>query len=313
VKKENATKVMTADIPDAFIQASLENPEDGDEKVVMKVTGMLVDLLVKVAPGIHGPCVVCENGRKVLCLQVLKALCGMLQAALLWCKKFCSDLESIGHVFNPYDPCVSNKMIDGEQHTIRFHVDNIMASHFSRLVNDKFVEWLDSQHGHCGKVKQTRGDFHHCLAMNIDFSHRGQVRIHMKDHIESMIKDFPIQFTSEDSAPAPAPVDLHATGTSPKLPPKEAQLFHTFTANALFLCKRACPDIHLAVATPQHALESRTPTKMIGVNSSVSWSSFPKPGTMNSSFPLTALALSVGLSTQLLQFIPTSKVTPPEP
>jgi len=71
----------------------------------------------------------------------------------------------------------------------------------------------------------------------------------MKDHIESMLNDFPIQFTSEDSAPTPAPTDLHVTGTSPKLPPKEAEIFHTFVAKALFLCKRARPDIQLAVAT----------------------------------------------------------------
>jgi len=101
--------VMTADIPGAFVQASLENLKDVDEKVVMKVTGMLLDLLVKAAPDVCGPHVVYENGRKVLCFQVLKALCGMLQAALLWHKKFRSDLESVRCVFNPS----SEKAIQG--------------------------------------------------------------------------------------------------------------------------------------------------------------------------------------------------------
>mgnify|MGYP007080249892 CR=1 FL=1 len=87
--------------PNAFVQASLEILRGGDEKVVMKVTGMLVDLLVKVAPYVCGLFAVFENGHKVLCLQVPKALCSMLQAALLWFKKFHSDPESIGHVFNP--------------------------------------------------------------------------------------------------------------------------------------------------------------------------------------------------------------------
>jgi len=103
--------VMTADIPNAFIQASLENLKDGDEKVVMKVTGMLVDLLVKVAPDVYGPFSVFKNGRKVLYLQVLKALYGMLQAALLWYKTFCSDLESIGYEFNPYDSCTPTRLL----------------------------------------------------------------------------------------------------------------------------------------------------------------------------------------------------------
>jgi len=167
--------VMTADIPNAFIQASLENLKDGDKKVIMKVTGMLTDLLIKVAPDVYSPFVVYENGRKVLYLQVLKALYGMLQAALLWYKKFRSDLESIGYIFNPYDPCVANKMIDGKQHTIRFHGDDLMASHVSKTINDKFLEWLNKMYGHYGEVKSTRGDFHHYLAMHFDFSHEGQV------------------------------------------------------------------------------------------------------------------------------------------
>jgi len=124
-----------------------------------------------------------------------------------------------------------------------------MASHVSSPVNNKFADWLNSMYGHYSEVKQTRGNFHHYLAMHFNFSHRGQVRIHMKDYIESMLNDFLVQFTSEDSAPTPAPVDLHSTGTSPKMPPKEAEIFHTFVAKALFLCKRACPDIQLAVAT----------------------------------------------------------------
>jgi len=183
------------------------------------------------------PFAVFENGRKVLYLQVLKELYSMLQAVLLWYKKFRSDLESIGYVFNPCDPCVANKMIKGKQHTICFHVDYIMASHVSRLVNNQFAEWLNSMHGHYGKVKQTHGDFHHYLAMHFDFSHRDQVRIQMKDYVESMLNDFPFQFTPEDSVPTPAPMDLHTTGSSPKLPLKEAQTFHTFVAKALFHCK----------------------------------------------------------------------------
>ena len=84
----------------------------------MKITGVLVDLLVDIAPEIYGPHVVYEKGHKVLYVQVVRALCGMLVAALLWYKKFCADLESIGFTFNPYNPCVANRIIDGKQHTV---------------------------------------------------------------------------------------------------------------------------------------------------------------------------------------------------
>ena len=57
----------------------------------------------------------------------MKALYGMLKAALLWYKKFCSELEAEGYVFNPYDPCVANKMINGKQKTICWYVDDLIS------------------------------------------------------------------------------------------------------------------------------------------------------------------------------------------
>ena len=74
----------------------------------MKITGVLVDLLVDIAPEVYGPYIVFENGRKVIYVQVLRALYGMLTATLLWYQKFRGDLEKEGFEFNPYDPCVAN-------------------------------------------------------------------------------------------------------------------------------------------------------------------------------------------------------------
>ena len=47
-------------------------------------------------------------------------------------------LEEKGYEFNPYDQCVANKMIQGKQHTVRFHVDDLMDSHVNPKVNDDF-------------------------------------------------------------------------------------------------------------------------------------------------------------------------------
>ena len=120
--KENRD-VMTCDIPNAFIQAHMPRTNAGDERVIMKVTGMLVDLLVQLSPNTYGPHVVFESGKKVIYLQVLRALYGMLVAAILWYQKLRKDLESIGFKINPYDPCVANQMVKGKQHTVVFHVD----------------------------------------------------------------------------------------------------------------------------------------------------------------------------------------------
>ena len=53
----------------------------------------------------------------------------MLKSALLFYQKLKGDLEGVGFQINPYDPCVANKMIDGEQMTIIWYVDDLKASH----------------------------------------------------------------------------------------------------------------------------------------------------------------------------------------
>ena len=62
-----------------------------------------------------------------VCLS--NALYGMLRADLLFYKSLRSDLEDRGFVFNPYDPCVANKMLDGEEMTMCWHVHDLKISH----------------------------------------------------------------------------------------------------------------------------------------------------------------------------------------
>jgi hypothetical protein len=68
--------VMTCDIPNALIQALMPKVKDGDERVMMKITGVLVDMLVELNPELYGPYVVYKRNRrnKVLYVQVLRAI-----------------------------------------------------------------------------------------------------------------------------------------------------------------------------------------------------------------------------------------------
>ena len=83
---------MTSDVPNAFIQAALKC-NDGDECTIVKIAGVLVNILLADDPDLHGGHVVCKNGKKVSCVMVLHAICGMLISALLWHGKFRIDLE----------------------------------------------------------------------------------------------------------------------------------------------------------------------------------------------------------------------------
>lgn len=240
--------IMTADIPNAFIQTEMPELKNGEERVIMKITGVLVDLLVQISPEIYGPFVVYENNKKMLYVQVLHALYGMLVAALLWYKKLKNDLEKVGFEFNPYDPCVCNRKVRGSQQTVRFHVDDLMSSHESPKVNDEFLKWLNKMYGQHGPVQATRGKKHDYLGMEFDFSEKNKVTIDIIIYIDSMIEEFDEEIGKEETAPTPAAEDLfHVDEKSPLLNKKKAENFHTVVAKGLFACKRARPDINTAI------------------------------------------------------------------
>jgi len=177
----------------------------------------------------------------------MRALYIMLIAALLWYKQFKMDLEKIGYVFNPYDPCVANKVINRKVHTIRFHVDDVMCSHQEKKVNDDFLTWLNYKYGEIGEVKATRGNEHDYLGMKFIFEKNGTVTIDMAKYVANMLDEFSVKLKDKDIAPTPAGVDLFKESTGPNLDQLRAQEFHTFVAKGLFLSKRSRPDIHLTI------------------------------------------------------------------
>ena len=73
---------------------------------------------------------------------MLKALYDMLISAVLFYKKFRQNIKEIVFEINSYEICVANLIVNGEQQTLTWHVDDIMLSHVNPQVNDKFLEWL---------------------------------------------------------------------------------------------------------------------------------------------------------------------------
>ncbi len=52
---------MTCDIPNAFIQALMPEVKEDDERVMIKITGVLVEMLVELNPQLYGSHVVYEK------------------------------------------------------------------------------------------------------------------------------------------------------------------------------------------------------------------------------------------------------------
>ena len=65
----------------------------------------------------------------MLYVKLTKALYGLLKSALLFYKKLRRELEEMGFEVNSYDPCVANKIVNGTQMIVCWHVDDLKISH----------------------------------------------------------------------------------------------------------------------------------------------------------------------------------------
>jgi len=139
IEAKQQRNIMTSDISNAFVQIDIDQ---SGEKIIIIKRGELVDILLEVSPDIHSKHFVNENGQNVLHIQMMKALYGMMVSSLLYYKKFLKDIESVGLEVNPYDMCVANRIINGRQNTITWHLAMRIESsmyEFLDCLKDKYV------------------------------------------------------------------------------------------------------------------------------------------------------------------------------
>jgi hypothetical protein len=162
----------------------------------IKIRGILVDIMVEIAPEAYNSYVSQDKKRnKQLLVQYQNALYGTMVASLLYYRKFVKSLMDIDFIINPYDPCVANKIIEGEQMTICFHVDACKLSHRKKTVMDRMIGYLPQEYESIfedGSRSMTvsQGKIHKYLGMTLDYSVPGQVKITMIDYIYEILAAF---------------------------------------------------------------------------------------------------------------------------
>ncbi len=167
------------------------------------------------------------------------------RAALL--EKLSDKLKKWGFTVNPYDCCVMNKIINGNQCTVLWHVDDLKISHVDPAVVTKVIGLIEGEFGKEAPLTKTRGKVHDYLGMTIDFGTPGVVKFTMVDYIKKMLDKLPEDMNGE--AATPAANHLFEVNSEPDLlDASTADFFHHNVAKLLFLCKRARPDIQTAVA-----------------------------------------------------------------
>jgi hypothetical protein len=141
--------------------------------VHVKFEGEIAEMLVRMDPKLYRKYVRDENGKSVLYVELLKALCGTLRAALLFWKLLSSKLILWGFAINPYDWCFANKMIDGKQCTVLWHVDDLKISHVREDANTDIIKKINYEFGKEAPINITRGDY---MEMTFDYSKKVKSR-----------------------------------------------------------------------------------------------------------------------------------------
>ena len=72
-------------------------------------------------------------------------------------------------------------------------MDDLKSSHVDPKVNDEFMAWTADMYGddEIGKYKAVRCKRHDYLAMTLDYTVEGEVKIDMTDYIKAAVEEFP--------------------------------------------------------------------------------------------------------------------------
>ncbi len=252
--------IAVMNIPNACVQTVVK---DKEHCVVVRIRGLLADILVSIAPDVYGPYVSTNKaGQKVLLVQCLNAVHGTMVEALLYYKKFVKSLIKQGYKIDPYDGCVANKVVKEKKVTICFHINGCKISHKSSAIIDNMIAWLRSKYESIfkdglGQMKVHRGKTHKYLGMLLDFSHKGQCPVTMHDYIDGILQAYDLAIKDHNGGYQIVEKRRAKTSTAPnlfgvnedckKLSNEAAAAYQTIVAKALYVTKRARPNISLAI------------------------------------------------------------------
>ena len=102
----------------------------------------------------------------------------MKATRLFWDNLSTYLVNEMGFKLNPYDSCVANKVIEGTQCTIVWHVDDLKISHVKEDVVNRVIAKLETNYG---KMSMMVGRKHKYVGMNIYYHPDGTVQIKLRN------------------------------------------------------------------------------------------------------------------------------------
>ena len=224
--------IRVVDIGNAFLEAEMKSGEDVYvelDEVSSRLLGM-IDNSIRPMIG--------ENGKIVARLD--KALYGCIQSAKLWFDKLTLVLSEYDFVTNPCDGCVINKMVNGKQITVGFHVDDLLITCEDDNIIDDVIKHLGTKFK---EVKEKNDSTMGYLGMRMEIKGEG-IYLDMDVYTKKILDDF----GTVGSAPTPSTEDLFNDRDVIILDNDSRKRFHSCVAKLLYLAKRTRPDILLTVS-----------------------------------------------------------------
>jgi hypothetical protein len=165
-----------------------------------------------------------------------KAVYGMMKSALLFYRELVAELHNMVFEINPYNPCIANKMVNGTQMTVRWHVDDLVISHTSQEDIIAFMKKIKDMYGE--NLAEKVGTVHDYLGMTFDYSFDKEVRINMNQYLSKVIKEIPQEILGMCTTPA-ADHLYKIQENGKKLNEELTEAFHHTTYQLLFAANRA--------------------------------------------------------------------------
>jgi hypothetical protein len=218
-----------------------------NDRKVLKFENVMVDMICQINSD-YSKNVICRGKRKFIFAKLNKAVYGTLLGAILFYQKLSKQLTDWGYVQNDYDPCTFNKVMNGEQVTIQFHVDDLKILHKDQDILDSILNDLDIKFStKKNALTASTGLIHDYLGITINFNERHKVKFTMIDYLKDILSEMPGDM--EGVARTLAQDDLFTIDDQyPLLNGRDADFCHCMTAHLLFAAKRALPDLQVAVA-----------------------------------------------------------------
>ena len=163
-----------------------------------QLNGKIPKIIVKVKTELYRKHLYISNGKKVLYVVLRKVLYGCLKSGLLFLHQLVLVLLNRGFQMSPYDTFIANKVIDGHQCTIDWHVDNLNVSHSTWKVVDDVIALLEKTYG---MMKTTKNKILEYSGITINFSEEKKVHIKMVAFVEQLLTDAPEGMNRETNTP----------------------------------------------------------------------------------------------------------------